>query len=109
MKIFLCILALCCTSCVVANKDMFVALGGKSSYKSRDFGVVTNLDKSFRDGTLAASAIAGLYYSAATAAAQEVTSQAALKEATKQNASNNALKEALGAQEVEKATFVPPQ
>lgn len=79
-------------SCVVATKDTYVSLGGKSAYKSATFGVVHDHEASFREGTLAATLVAGAYYSAATAAAKEVTSQVATKQATKQaiNASDNA-------------------
>lgn len=86
------LLCLVLSSCVVATKDTYVSLGGKSAYRSATFGVVHDHNKSFRDGTLAAALIAGSYYSAATAAAKEVTSQVATKEATKTaiNSSNNA-------------------
>jgi len=106
------LVALLMPSCVVATKDTYVSLGGKSAYKSATFGVVHDHNKSFRDGTLAAASIAGLYYSAATAAAREASSQVATKEATKTtvNASNNATSVAIEGikADVTKSTFVPP-
>lgn len=99
-------------SCVVATKDTYVSLGGKSAYKSATFGVVHDHEASFREGTLAATLVAGAYYSAATAAAKEVTSRTAAKEGTKLGIiqSNNAKDIAIEGikADVTKATFVPP-
>ncbi len=70
------------TSCTFMHEPdaTFVALGGKGAYR-RGEGVVYNNEKSFRDGALAAAAIAAGYFSAASSAAAEVTAQAASKNA----------------------------
>jgi hypothetical protein len=72
----------------------FIAVGGKGAYKKGE-GVIWNNEKSFRDGALAAAAIAAGYFSAASSAAAEVTAQAASSNAAstaqKQAAANAAV------------------
>ncbi len=68
----------CLTSCTFMKEGdaTFVALGGKGAYRKGQ-GVVWNNEKSFRDGALAATAIATSGFSAATSSAQETTAQIA--------------------------------
>lgn len=89
------------SSCVVANKNMVASLGGKGAFKSATFGLVWDHEQSFRDGTVAATALAGAYFSSVVSKAKEVTAQSANANATQQaiNASNNATAVELGAQE----------
>lgn len=67
-------------------------VGGKGTYRSATHGIAFNGEKSFREAALAATLVAGAYYSAATAAVKEGSAQIATKETSKQviNASNNA-------------------
>jgi hypothetical protein len=89
-------LVLILSSCVTATADRVVAFGGKGAYKGRDFALVFDAEKSFRDGAIAAAAAAAGYFSAVTQGAAEVTAQAASK-----NAAETAQKEAAEAAAVE--------
>lgn len=80
------------SSCVYADGQKVASLGGRVTYNGRDFSMTSDHEKSFSDGAIAATAVAGLYYGAANVAAQEATTR---------NANNNALKENLGAQKLE--------
>ena len=101
------------SSCVVASADKISALGGKGAYKSKSFSLVWDDQKSFRDASVAVTAIAAAAYSAATSAAAETTTQivntnaakvastqAKTSAATAINASNNATKVSIKALEV---------
>jgi hypothetical protein len=106
MKTLLLLLLLPLSSCVVMHEEgaTFAALGGKGAYR-RGVGVVYDNEKSFRDGAIAAAAIAAGYFATAASEAAEVTSQvtntnaattaqkkAAEAAAVEINASNNAVK-----------------
>lgn len=103
--------ALLLSSCVYADKERAVAMGGKGAYNGRDFSLVWDNDESFRSAITGAVAVGGLYYGAAQHAATEATARAANANATKQaiNASNNATKIASEgiAADVTKATVLP--
>lgn len=71
----------------------YASLGGKGAYR-KGFGVMHHHEKSFRDATVAATALAAGYYGAATARATEATNQLALKEATKQAAAKETTRRA---------------
>jgi hypothetical protein len=92
---------LLCASCTVTTEKGNVAFGGKGAARGSGWAVAWDNEKSFSDGAIAGTAIAGLYYSAATAAAKEATSRTMSANATNQaiNASNNATAVELGAQE----------
>ena len=92
-------------SCVSATATRVTSFGGKGAYKGRDFALVFDAEKSFRDGALAVAAVAAASFSAATQKAAEVTAQAASANAAQTsqqaaaqaaaveiNASNNAVK-----------------
>jgi hypothetical protein len=64
-------------SCVSATADRVISFGGKGAYKGRDFALVFDTEKSFRDGALAVAAVAAASFSASTQKAAEVTAQAA--------------------------------
>lgn len=85
------------TSCTFMKEAdaTFIAVGGKGAYKKGE-GVIWNNEKSFRDGAVAAAAIAAGYFSAASSAAAEVTAQTASK-----NAATTAQKQAAEAAAVE--------
>lgn len=90
----------CLTSCVIMHEQdgegrsaTYASLGGKGAYR-KGFGVMHHHEKSFRDATVAATALAAGYYGAATARATETTNQLALKEATKQAAAKETTKRA---------------
>lgn len=113
MKKFPLIFILCLSSCVVATDTKISALGGRGAYKSKTFSLVWDDQKSFRDVTVAVTAIAAAAYSAASQAAAETTAQiessnaakvaatqAKTNAATVINSSNNATKVSLKALEV---------
>ncbi len=113
MKKFPLVLILCLSSCAYATKEKVVMLGGKGAYKSKDFSLVYNGEKSFRDGALAVTTVAATVASAVTQAAAETTAQIESSNAAKVagtqataagrtaiNASNNATKVSLKALEV---------
>lgn len=92
---FLLLMLLASCTAIPTPDGYAVAIGGKGGFKRDAAGNIAAMwsnDKSFQSATMAASAIAGLAYSASNLAAQEVTKQVATKQATKQaiNASNNA-------------------
>lgn len=68
------------TANTITEKNKAFALGGKLANRW-GAGAVWNGEKSFRDGALAAGAVAAGYFSAATAAAEQVTSQVQSKQA----------------------------
>lgn len=98
------------SSCTYADSQHVVFVGGKGSYKSKQFALTTDNEKSFQDGTIAATAIAGLAYSAATASEQQLTDRTVNSNAAKTtiNASNNATKVATGAQHVQETSILHP-
>lgn len=71
------------TSCTVTTTKGNVAFGGKGAARGEGWAVTWDNEKSFSDGAIAGTAIAGLYYSAANLAAQEATEQVSMKEGTK--------------------------
>lgn len=87
---------LLCISCVSATADRVTSLGAKGAYKGRDFALVFDAEKSFRDGALAVAAIAAAGFSTATQKAAEATAQAASA-----NAAATAQKQAAEAAAVE--------
>ena len=68
------------TANTITEKNKAFALGGKFANRW-GAGAVWNGEKSFRDGALAAGAIAAGYFSAATSAAEQVTSRVQAKQA----------------------------
>jgi hypothetical protein len=97
MRTLLLLLLVPLSSCVVMHEEgaTFAALGGKGAYR-RGVGVVYDNEKSFRDGAIAAAAIAAGYFANATNEAVEVTSQVA-----NTNAATTAQKKAAEAAAVE--------
>jgi hypothetical protein len=74
----LALLFLLLPSCTVMVEEgaTFAAVGGKGAYR-RGVGVVYDNEGSFRDGAIAAGAIAGGYFLNASNEAVEITAQAA--------------------------------
>lgn len=101
-------LSLLCSSCTYTDGQRSIALGGKGLARGSDYLVIWNNEKSFRDGSMLAGVAVGAWQSVAASKAAGLTDRAAIAAEAKNHASDNALKEALGAQEVEKANFVPP-
>ncbi len=91
---FLLALTFSVSCCTYSDASRNIALGGRGAYKSKVFAVTWDNEKSFSDGTIAATAVAGLYYSAAQAAAREATArvESTNRSAEAINASNNAVK-----------------
>lgn len=79
-------------SCTVTTTKGNVAFGGKGAARGEGWAVTWDNEKSFSDGAIAGTAIAGLYYSAANLAAEEATKRAVDTNATNRaiNADNNA-------------------
>jgi hypothetical protein len=113
MKKFPLILILCLSSCAYATKEKVVMLGGKGAYRSKEFSMVYNGERSFRDGALAVTTVAATVASAVTQAAAETTAQVSSTNAANVTAeqikgstataitnSNNATKVSLKALEV---------
>lgn len=92
------------------TKTYIGAVGGKGAAKSKQLALNYDNEKSFSDGTIAATAIAGLAYSAATASEQQLTDRTVNSNAAKTtiNASNNATKVATGAQHVQETSILHP-
>ena len=79
LLLLLCVLAAQLSSCAYATKDQVAMLGGKGAFHSKEFSLVYNGEKSFRDGALAAGTIATGYFAQAAQASADATAAAVAK------------------------------
>lgn len=94
------------SSCAYATKDKVVMFGGKGAYKSQEYSLVYNGEKSFRDGAIAVTTVAAAAYSAASQAAAETTAQVTSNNAAKVTNAKTAADSAVAIQQNKGATAV---